>query len=344
MNTDGPQIETGLSKGGAHPAAAIEDLPVARVEPAGQGGAGTPARTSSGFSRLLPWLVPILAAISVIVIVLQALTQRGPEITIRFADGNGLKAGDGLMYRGVRAGEVLAVTIDPDLKGVEVRARLTRDAQPLAREGTRFWIVRPEVSLTKVSGLETIVGPRYIETLPAGQTPGASGSGAFVGAFTGLETPPTELSAASPRGLALTLTTRQAGSLTPGSPVLYRGVRVGEVRALALSKSGSEVEVSVVVAPEHARLVRANSRWWNVSGFGLDIGLLGGLSLRTSSVETLVQGGVALATPDRPGPPAASGQVFTLASEAEKDWLEWAPDLSDAVAPKSPPSQTPASK
>ena len=36
----------------------------------------------------------------------------------------------------------------------------------LACEGSRFWIVRPQVSLSRVAGLETVVGARYIGALP----------------------------------------------------------------------------------------------------------------------------------------------------------------------------------
>lgn len=311
-----------------------------------------PARAATARGGWWIWLLPSAALVVVVVLFLQALAQRGPAITIGFLNGQGLKVGDPMVYRGVRVGEITAIRISTGLDGLEVDARLTRDAAKLAREGSRFWIVRPEVSLSRVSGLETLLGPRYIEVLPP---PGSSGSATvgIVTSFRGLEDPPTAVlggggtapasnasegtpgsgasSSADPeRGpLTLILEAARLGSTQPGSPVLYRGFKVGQVLQTSLAPTGQRVEVRVEIFPEHAHLVRKTTRWCISSGIGIDFGLVGGLSVRTGSLESVISGGVSFATPDRPGPRAVNGDRFELEPEPGKDWADWSPNLRE---------------
>jgi paraquat-inducible protein B len=111
------------------------------------------------------------------------------------------------------------------------------------------------------------------------------------------------------------------------SPVLYRGVRVGSVRELTLSPDARTIEVLLWIDPAHRHLVRANSKFWNAGGIGLDWGLIRGLSVKAGSLESLVAGGIAFATPTRAGDPVTPGFRFPLAPEPKPEWLEWSPSL-----------------
>jgi paraquat-inducible protein B len=75
-------------------------------------------------------------------------------------------------------------------------------------------------------------------------------------------------------------------------------------------------------------LIRTNTRFWNVGGIGVDFGLVGGLSVKAESLESVITGGIELATPTRAGERVQNGARFKLEDEAGKDWAEWAPDLS----------------
>lgn len=263
------------------------------------------------------WLLPILALGLAGVFAYQAWTQRGPRIIVEFPQGEGIGTGDPVSYRGVRVGDVESVTLSADLKKVEVAARLNRDARGLAAEGSRFWIVRPEISAGRVSGLDTILGPRYLE--------GEPGDGPPRTRFVGLERPPA--GAAGGGALDVVVEAPQRGSLSVGSPVLYRGVRVGSVRELTLSPDARNVELLLWIDPAYRHLVRANSRFWNAGGIGVDWGLIRGLSVKAGSLESLVAGGIAFATPTRAGDPVSPGFRFQLASEPKEEWLEWSPSL-----------------
>jgi paraquat-inducible protein B len=58
----------------------------------------------------------------------------------------------------------------------------------------------------------------------------------------------------------------------------------------------------------------------------MDVGLKG-VTFRTPTLETAIAGGVAFATPDKPGDFAMEGDRFALAAKPENDWLEWSPTL-----------------
>ncbi len=272
---------------------------------------------------LLPWMIPLAVALAAAVLAAQAISARGVRVDLSFRDGRGLRAGDPVVSRGVEVGRVLAVGLG---KGGDVRVRieLARDAAHLA-QGGRFWIVHPEISLTRVSGLETIVGPRYIEADGEGRSSAGAAGGAGSGpAIETRESPP-------PRpgdGLRIVIRAPRAGSLSAGSPVSYREVPVGRVTHVELATDARSVRIHAEIQPDHAHLVRSGSRFWNVSGIGLDLGIVSGLKFKAESLQTVLAGGLAFATPDRPDDgPVSDGAEFTL-DEFDEAYLKWSPDLT----------------
>lgn len=272
------------------------------------------------------WLLPVLALGLAGVFIYQAWAERGPRIIVEFEQGVGIGPGDPVSFRGVRVGDVVAVELSKDLKRVAVTARLNPDARGLTATGSRFWIVRPEISAGRVSGLDTILGPRYLE--------GEPGDGPPTTRFLGLERPPGPAWAASSGSpLEIVLEASQRGSLSVDSPVLYRGMRVGSVREMVLSPDARAVEVSLAIDPAYRHLVRSNSKFWNAGGIGLDWGIMRGLSVKAGSLESLVSGGIAFATPTKPGEPVSPGFRFQLAGEPRQEWLDWSPSLPGSGGP-----------
>ena len=112
------------------------------------------------------WLLTALCLLVAIFMVITSLGTRGTEISVTFKQGHGIKPGDTLRHRGIEVGEVKSVEIAKDLEGVVVAIRLQDKASDLAREGSQFWIERPRVSLSRVAGLDTVVGAKYIAVQP----------------------------------------------------------------------------------------------------------------------------------------------------------------------------------
>jgi paraquat-inducible protein B len=83
----------------------------------------------------------------------------------------------------------------------------------------------------------------------------------------------------------------------------------------------------VNIEPRYASLVRSNSVFWNASGISADLGLHG-LHVHAESLKALLSGGVAFATPPKPGHTVKAGSVFKLHAEAKDDWHKWQTDYS----------------
>jgi len=263
------------------------------------------------------WLLPLAALAFAVALGASQIFGGGPRITISFHDGHGIKAGDPLRCRGINVGQVESLAVETE--GVLLEVRLTAAAGRMAVAGSRFWIVRPSVKLSGITGLDTIAGPRYLNVLPG--PPDAAPQERFVG----LDEAPA-LADEEPGGLEIALAgTRRAG-LVPGAPVSYRQVRVGTVVSVALAADAGGVEVRAYIRPAYRALVRDNTRFWLVSGTGVSVGL-SGVRIDVDSLAALLEGGVALATPDSPGRPVSTGQRFALAERPEEAWIKWKPAL-----------------
>lgn len=264
------------------------------------------------------WLVPLMAAIVAGFLVYDHRRHAGPTITIAFTDGAGVKVGQTeIRYRGVPIGEVRGIDLSPDLSHVVVTAQLRHSAAAVAREGSVFWIVRPQVGPVSISGLSTVLTGPYIEVLP--------GRGQTQTSFSGVDHPSPTLNR---RGLTFVLATANMGSVRTGSPIYYRGIEVGTVVGAHLNRDATSAHVDVFIDQPHTRLVRIGSRFWSVSGLDIHVGLFKGLDISLESLRSLAVGGVAFATPDVGGAPAKAGTTFVLHEQAEKAWLTWSPKIA----------------
>jgi paraquat-inducible protein B len=269
------------------------------------------------------WLVPLVAAAVAAYLVYQRTAAVGPLITIRFPNVEGLKAGQSpVKHRGVSVGEVTALTLSADMQTAEVKVRLAKSAAGLARQGSRFWIVRPEVGVRSITGLGTIISGPFIEVVP--------GSGPVTKVFEGIAVAPLRY---GEEGLRIVLLSGANRSVRAGSPVYYRGIEVGVVQEQRLSKDARAIEFDVFIPKHYAPLVRAESQFWDASGVDVNLGLFRGAQVNIESLKSLVSGGIAFATPEPPGKPVADGTVFRLHTEPRKEWNEWSPAIELGPVP-----------
>lgn len=252
----------------------------------------------------LLWLLPLVAALIAGWLGWRWLEDRGPQIVITFQSGDGLEAGrTRIKHKNVDLGVIESVHLSDDLSQVIATARMDRAAGRHLKEGTRFWVVAPRLSLGGVSGLSTVVSGTYVEMEPGG--------GEDRREFDALDDPP--VIRADVPGRSFSLKAEQLGSLAQGSPVYFRGVQVGEVMGYNLSPQDRTVSVSIFVRAPYEGLVREGSRFWRSSGIQFTAGAEG-LKFQTESLKTLALGGVVLETPPDPqaGEQAKDWSTFTL--------------------------------
>jgi paraquat-inducible protein B len=289
-----------------------------------------PIVTKSGGFGLLVWIVPLVALLIGGYVLKRELADRGPRITIEFKDAAGVAVDHTkLVFKGIVIGAVSNIQLKDDQSGVRVEVELIPGAGPLAREGARFWIHRPEISLKGVRGLDTLLSGVSLMVQP--------GEGGEATEFTGLDHPPTSSKGA---GTEYVLSLPHRHGLDVGTPVAFRGVVVGRVLEYELAPDTRSVLVRIQVDSPHDGMVRENSVFWNASGLDMKMGLFSGLRLRDGGVENILSGSISFATPNKAGRPAAALTVFDLADRVEDEWLKWDPVLvptpQGSGAPESP--------
>jgi len=257
------------------------------------------------------WLVPLIAALIAAWLAWDSWSKEGPTITITFHGAEGLQAGQSqLKYRDVVLGRVTGIELAPDHSHVTVTVSTLRQAAPLLRDDTFFWVVQPRLFAGNLTGLDTLVSGSYL-----GMVPGTGSQARH--AFTGHEEPPL-LIAAEP-GRTFLLTTTRLASVQVGAPVLYRDLNVGEVLGWDLGKMARDVTIHLFVRAPFDTYVTNSTRFWDSSG--LSVKLSGtGVDVQLESLRALLLGGISFSEPDQgtvSDTPSAVNHEFPLFGSRE---------------------------
>lgn len=255
----------------------------------------------------LIWLIPIVAALVGVMLVVRILMERGPEIVLTFNTAEGLEANKtAVKYKDVQIGTVQSLRLARDRSHVRVTVQLSKEAESFTAEDSRFWVVRPRLDTSGISGLGTLLSGAYI-----GADAGVSKETASE--FKGLEVPPIVTRDAS--GQQFLLRATDVGSLDVGSPVYFRRIKVGQVAAYELDGDGRGVTLRIFVNAPYDKFVGVNTRFWQASGIDAQLSA-SGFTLRTQSLATILLGGIAFKAPDDAmGPLAKENTAFTLAED-----------------------------
>ncbi|RTD98135.1 MCE family protein [Variovorax atrisoli] len=285
-----------------------DPAPSARPNPTGQHPLPKPrvVRRREWLPSLI-WLIPIVAALVGITLVARIIMERGPEVVLTFKTAEGLEAGKtAVKYKDVQIGLVTSLRLARDRSHVRVLVQFNKDAQGFTAEDSRFWVVRPRLDTSGISGLNTLLSGAYI-----GADAGVSKETA--GEFTGLESPP--IVTRDDSGKQFLLRANDVGSLDVGSPVYFRRIKVGQVAAYELDGDGRGVTLRVFVNAPYDKFVGMNTRFWQASGIDAQLSA-SGFTLRTQSLATILLGGIAFRAPeDAMGPTANENASFALAQD-----------------------------
>jgi paraquat-inducible protein B len=252
----------------------------------------------------LVWIVPGVAALIGIWLAADTILSRGPTLTVTFLDAEGLEAGKTrLRCQSVEIGVVKAVTLAADRRTVKVTIATAGFATPFFVSSARFWIVRPRLGTTGISGLETLLSGPFVA-----MDIGSSRKSARH--FTGLETPPVVASETS--GREFLLESPDVGSLNVSSPVYFHRIPVGRISSVDLNPDGRGVTFRVFIEAPYDRFVTMDTRFWHASG--IDVVLNSeGLQVQTQSLSAILAGGIAFESAPDSDTAARAPQHFRFA-------------------------------
>ncbi|WP_160061303.1 PqiB family protein [Psychromonas sp. L1A2] len=244
----------------------------------------------------------------------QQATQPPKQITLIYDDASELKVGNKVKLKGLDVGKISQLTLNKNNKIMVTLDITPKYFDKVAKQGSRFWVVRSDISLSGAKNLSTLISGVFINVEP--------GNGNKTIEFKGEHNAP--LLAEHKTGLSIILTASNAGSTDISSPIYHRQIQIGEVTEKRLNDDASGVEIVINIYPEYAHLIRTNSIFWPASGFNLDIGITGA-SLKSTSLTSLIKGGINMSTSDnRELQPASQAfSTFKLQSEFDEDWLQW---------------------
>lgn len=250
------------------------------------------------------WILPVVAALIGGWLIYTAIIEAPIPIEVEFDSGEGIEVGNTVVrYEGIAIGKVSAVRVQPDMVGIIATIDIDRRAESGLKKDTLFWIVKPEVTLSGVTGLGTVLTGNYIAVRMGDGEPGRY--------FKGLSTAPPK-SIHEP-GLHVVLHADDLGSLNVGSPIIYKKITIGDVQSFELDKGGMGVTIKIFIKPEYAYLVKPSSRFWNASGITIKGGLTG-VDIRTDSLTSVLIGGIGVSTAEDQlnNPQANNGDEFQL--------------------------------
>ena len=236
------------------------------------------------------WLIPITALLISLWLAYQYFSQLGPEITIEFQSSSGLKVKQSqVKFRDVPIGVVQKISLKSAGKSVIVTVRINKDAEQFLNSNAKFWIVKPKIDKTGITGLETLVSGSYI------QLHGVPGT-AFRNKFVGLEEPYLDIK--NIKGKYFKLNAPSSYDLKPGSLVYCRNIEVGEVKQVKLLPEGDFVLFDIFVKEPYDKFVNAQTQFWNLSNFRFDMSKAR-LDISFSSASQILYGGIAFDAPKK---------------------------------------------
>ncbi|MEN8199024.1 MAG: MlaD family protein [Thermodesulfobacteriota bacterium] len=243
-------------------------------------------KTKRGISPI--WILPLVALLLGGWLLYRDYQESGVMITVQIKDANGLSPEKTkVMFKGLPVGTLKSFSVSPDLQSINASIEMVRQARDKLTSDTKFWVVRPKVSVDKITGLETLVRGSYFEIQP-GVTRGRSHF------FIALKDAP-PISERVP-GLHLTLSSNHDVSLSKGSPVYFKKVEVGEIVSNVLQENGS-IETKILIYPRYQRLVTSKTLFYINSGIRLDANLPK-VTLQIDPLKTILSGGISFLTPE----------------------------------------------
>lgn len=238
------------------------------------------------------WLMPLLALLLGSWMVYNYYQNKGVEIVITFKNGEGIEVNKTpLLFNGIKLGKVTAITINPDdISKVDVTVTVPKKAIAVPRQGNMFWKVSPKISLTEVTGLDTLLSGAYIEIMPSSKDIKKVRSLPYTTRFIALDGAPVDT---FDPGIILTLLSNEA-DLKEGAPVIFRKEPIGKILKSSISKDG--VKYTIHIASKYAHLIQNNTFFWQISGLEFRASLAG-ISLEMDSLASLVTGAIAIDSP-----------------------------------------------
>ena len=255
------------------------------------------------------WVLPLIIAAILGWIAYESYMKKGTIVTVVFKSAEGLKEGvTTLEYKGLQLGKVTKISMHDDLKNVRVNILVKKEAAKyVASEGSQFWIKKPTVSLTKVSGLNTLISGYKIELAPLFKTQEEYDKGKYKDYFEGLDTQPDD--EFDTEGYYISLMANDKENVEVGTPIFYNKYQIGEV--VSKEFKYEKVFLSAYIYDKFNYLVNKSSKFIINDALKVNYGA-SGLNIEVGSLYSAIVGGITVVTPKKDDLKIEKEEIYTL--------------------------------
>jgi paraquat-inducible protein B len=255
------------------------------------------------------WIVPFVALLISLWLVYQHYSKLGPKIQIFFKSSDGLSAGHSVVkFRNIPIGKVTNIGLANNDTGVIVTVQMDKSMESYLNEAAKFWVVKPRVDYSGVSGLDTLISGSYIAMY-------AKSSEETKHNFSGLDIPYRDVNS----GSYILMHTTVSRGIRVGTPINYRNMQIGMIEHINLSSDGKSIDIVAFINKKYSHLINSTTKFWLQSL--LNIGIRGNrLDLDIAPIVShLVFGGITFETKtDKKYPNAEPNYFYQLYDNEEQ--------------------------
>ncbi len=116
------------------------------------------------------WIIPIIALLITGWMLYQHQANKGHTIFIKMTDADGIIAGKTeVRVKSVKVGLVESLKLELAQNAVVAKVRILQPYRDLLAEDSSFWVVKPRIDESGISGMNTLLSGVYIELSPVKQ-------------------------------------------------------------------------------------------------------------------------------------------------------------------------------
>ena len=255
------------------------------------------------------WILPLIILAILGWIAYESYMKKGTNISVIFKSAEGLKENvTPLEYKGLQLGKVTKISMHEDLKSVKVNILVDNEvAKYVASEGSSFWIKKPTVSLTKISGLNTLISGYKIELSPTFKTQEEYDKGNSKYFFNGLDTQPND--EFDDEGYYISLIANDKDNVEVGTPIFYNKFQIGEI--IAKEFIFEKVYFTAYIYDKFNYLVNKSSQFVINEALKVSYGA-SGLNIEVGSLYSALVGGVTIITPNKEAEKISKDEAYIL--------------------------------
>ena len=187
-----------------------------------------------------------------------------------------------MKFRSVVVGTVTEINLSKDLSKTVLTVRMKPDTDKLLNDKSAFWVVKPRIENTSVTGLETILSGAYIQMI-------RGDGGSFKDEFVCLDTPPVNTETGD--GKYIYLESVDNKKVQVGDPVIYKGFKVGSITYVSLDAKRNLIRYSAYIEEEYKNLIGSHSVFWTYNGLDFSLSPTG-IEVNFDNLNNILQGGV----------------------------------------------------